>query len=512
MNENEFKPYDIEVEQGLLGAVLSDNRVLAVALATLVPDDFYDPFHARIFERMVIFDEDQRAITDLTLASSIKNDPAKETIDVPSYLYELSIAAPALPDPKAVEEMARIILEHRERRDARQAINEAYQDIYNGDVPLRALAQVIDVADRITLRVQNQRGTGDVDDHFANLARDVEHAAKGGRLPGVSTGLNSLDRQLGGYQPEDLIIVAGRPGMGKSAFACDQAVVAGRENDDHGHRRNDPTIFSLEMSGKENVARMIAELDYDESVALGRTPLKYSDIKKGRLNDDEFERFVLLGQKLQDFGIKVYDEGKMTVAKIGALARARAQLSPRRPFILVDNIQIVGFPEGYRGNRFEGLTEITGGLKALAKRLKCPVIALSHLNRGVETREDKRPNLGDLKESGSIEQDADAVLFLYRPEYYLRTQLKHARATKAKNRDDLEQSYENSKGVLEVDVAKNRAGGTGDVKVFCDIAHNAIREKRPTPGDGAPAQLTLERRLGDPLDYADLEARTGGNA
>lgn len=502
----EFLPYDVEVEQALLGSILIDNTALAVALAELTPSDFYDPLHQRIFERMIVFDEDGRPITDVTLGASLKNDPAAAELDLRNYLYAITVA---LARHGTIEDYCSILVELRERRDAREAINDAHSEIYYGEPTARALARVVDVADAIAVRQQHARGSADIRDAYEKLARNVEKAAQGGVLAGLTTGIDQLDRQLGGYMPSDLIIVAGRPGMGKSVFACQAARVAGQVSDGSG-RLYDPTIFSLEMSGQANAARLIAELDYDESIRQGRPPLQYTKIEKGRLTDDEFTRFVMLGSALQELGIKVYDEGRMTVSKIGSLARARAQLSPRKPFIIVDNLQIVGAPEGQRSsNRVEILTDITGALKALAKRLDCPVLALSHLNRGVEAREDKRPNLGDLRESGSIEQDADAVLFLYRPEYYLRTAIKHARATKSKNLDDLLVQQERTAGVLEIDVAKNRAGATGDVQVFIDVASNAIRSRKPEPGAGAPAQLPLAARYSDPLDgLEDLEKRS----
>lgn len=503
LGRGEFKPFDIEVEQSLLGALIVDNRKLSVAMADLSSEDFYDGFHARIFERMILFDEDGRSINDVTLASSLKNDPARKDLDIPGYLYSLTVIAGPTAD---VATCCKIIVEHRERREARDAINSSYQEIYFGEPTARSLLQVVDVADRIAVRSQRERGSGDIRDAVEGLARDVENAAKGGKLAGVSTGMAPLDRLLGGYMPSHLIIVAGRPGMGKSVVACQTAshvgsITEGRE------RLYDPTVFSLEMGGKENAARMIAELDYDESIAQGRAPLQYSKIMKGRLSDDEFERFVLLGQRLEDFGIKVYDEGKMTMQRIAALARARAQLSPRRPFIIIDNIQIVGENPSARG-RLEALTMISGEMKALAKRLDCPVMALSHLSRSVESREDKRPNLSDLRESGSIEQDADEVLFLYRPEYYLRAAVRHARASKSNKLADLEAALFRSEGVLEVLVEKNRSGATGAVELFVDVASNVVRAKKPAPGDGAPAQL----RLADPIDgitLEDHEKRTG---
>jgi replicative DNA helicase len=511
----EFLPFDVEVEQAILGAVLTENSSLPVALAELEEGDFYDPFHRRIFARMVLFDDEGRTISPLSLSSSLKKDPAGVDLGQQSetepeeavrrYFINLARSAPA---QTPVVEYCRILVELRERREARGAVEDASWELYRGEPTQDAITRVVEVADKIALRRQHARGSGDISDAFDKLARDVERASTTGQLPGITTGLAPLDRQLGGYMPSDLIVIAGRPGMGKSVFACQAARVAGGITDGQ-VRLHDPTIFSLEMSEKENAARLVAELDYDWAIREGRKPLEYTQLVKGRLKTEDFERFVLLGQALQDFGIKIYDEGRMTVAKIGALARARAQLSPRRPFVIVDNLQIVGSPPGFRGSRLEALTEITAQLKALAKKLDAPVLALSHLNRGVEAREDKRPNLGDLRESGSIEQDADAVLFLYRPEYYLRAALKHARALKNDKRIvELERQQEQDRGVLEIDVAKNRSGGTGDVRVFIDVASNAVRDKRPDPGEYGPARLP--GLGGDPLDgLDDLARRTG---
>lgn len=521
---DEFKPFDREVEWALLGSIIKDNRLLAVASAELAPSDFYDDFNGRVFERMILFDEDNRPISNLTLAASMKNDPAGKVFAeerknekpaptpeecIRDHLWTLADFAPIITKPP-VDEYCQIIIGHRERREARDAITQAADALWLGDETLGALTLIVDVSDRIAVRAQHRGGSSDLGDFYEDLTRDVERAATGGKIGGLTTGLTKLDHQLGGFMPEDFIVLAGRPGMGKSILGCHAAKVAASLRDPvTGAKEYDPMLFSLEMSGKENAARIIADLDFDESVRRGRTPLHYSRIIKGRLSDEEFERYILLGGVLRDLGVKLFDEGRVTMSKIAGLARARAQLSPRKPLVIIDHLQIVLGGKAYRGDRVQELTDITGQCKALAKRLKCPVIALSQLNRGVEQREDKRPNLGDLRESGSIEQDADAVLFLFRPEYYLRKAVKHAEAVKSRNLADLREELEAAQNVLEIDVAKNRSGGTGDVRLFVDVAASAIRDKRPGDED-APETRQLQLGGSEPLDgLSDLQKRTG---
>lgn len=512
----EFAPFDVQVEAAVLGSLMRYPEFIPVALAELTPADFYDPFHTRIFERIVLFDDDDRPATPLTLGSSLKNDPAGLEIAgsaqdevspaqaVRRYLAQMTLAAPSSSPPMA--EYCRILVDHRERREARQAIEDAEAELYRGDMVPAALGRVVEVADRITLRAQLKRSSASFLEVGHALAKDVERASQSGKLAGCPSGSARLDHQVGGFMAGDLVVLAGRPGMGKSVLGLQFARHAGSITDGL-NREYDPTIFSLEMSSKENAARVIAELDYDDAIRDGRKPLQYSQIIKGRLKDDQWERYVALTNMLGDFGIEVHDESRMSMQKIASIARARAQLSTRKPWVLIDHLQIVGSPARSQGNRVQDLTEITGQAKALAKRIGAPVIALSQLNRGVEAREDKRPNLGDLRESGSIEQDADVVLMLYRPEYYLRRTVKHAQATKAKNVGELEAELERKANVLEIEVAKNRSGGTGDVEIFIDVASSAVRDKRPEYGEVAP-RLALGT---EPLDgLADLDKQTGG--
>lgn len=518
----QFRPYDIEVEQAVLAAILRDRNSVAEVAAELVPGDFFDSLHARIYEKMLVLDELERPISVITLRAILKHDKdfqemsrrqedaATSFDEAVDYLEALDRFAPST--RRDLPDYVRIIIEFRIHRDALQATFDATAMMERGDPVETSLAPIQRVSDELIQLHQTRKGPSGLGDAYERLAREAELAAQGKLPGGCPTGTKGLDKQLGGYYGENFIIIAGRPGMGKSILGTTAIKAAALALDPAERRIYEPVAFSLEMSGRENAARLIADLDYDESIRLGRKPMQYADILRGRLDGEEWERFVLLGQELRDWGVDIYDEAKQTMGKIAALARASASRTDRRLLVVIDHLQIIAASDRYRGNRVEELTQTTGECKALAKRLNCPVIALSQLNRSVESREDKRPNLGDLRESGSIEQDADVVMFAYRPAYYLRSKIKHARATGAKNAADLELEMERDANLLEVDCAKNRNGSTGDVRLWIDVASSAVRDEKPEEG---PRRPPPQRDLySEPLDSAaaldDLAKRTGG--
>lgn len=513
-----FSAYDIGIEHAVLASILRDSSIMAEVAAELEPRDFFLPINAKIFEIMLVLDELEKPISVLSVRALVKNDPlyaeatkvqqdAAKTFEGASMDYVEAIAYEAASARQDVAQYCRMIVDYRIHRDALEATWAAYHKLEAGELVDTALDVVRQVGDDLVQRAQSFKGPSSIGHAVEELARDAEANANGTRSSGCTTGSLKLDKLIGGYHDENLIIIAGRPGMGKSILGTTALTAAVRILDAQGNRVYDPTSFSLEMSARENAARMIAEMDYDDARRQRRQPLTFRDIIQGRLNGDQWERFILLGQELSQLGIDVFDEGKMTMGKIASLARARAARSKRKPLIVIDHLQIVGAGDRYKGNRVEELTQITGEAKALAKRLRCPVIALSQLNRSVESREDKRPNLGDLRESGSIEQDADVVLMVYRPAYYLRKDLKHARAVKNSKRIlELEDMMESQSNTFEVDAAKNRNGPVGDVKLWIDVASSAVRDYAP----GEEPDPQPQMHFGDPLDaLADLDKRTG---
>jgi replicative DNA helicase len=514
-----FTPYDIEVEQTVLATLLTFDDTLPIVSALIEPADFYDPLHARIFEKMLVLEELERPITPRTMHAVMKNDPGIGDLkkaagdkwgERDNYLVMLADVVRPVPVVDELKDLARTIGALAVRRQAIDALADANDRLERGSKIETALASVVKVADQVALAEVHRTTSPELGDAFERLAREMDSA--GTRNRGLMTPWEKLNKLLGGLLPETLTVVAGRPGMGKSIFGTNLLRAAGAERDDQGCTVWLPTGFSLEMSQAENVARIIAEIDFRNCLKEGRTdPIHYSAIAKNRLSADQFTRYVLIGQTLRELGIEVYDQARMTMGRIRAIARARQALAPdKKVFCVIDHLQIVGVDGKRKGsNRIEDLTEISGLAKELAKALKAPVVALSQLSRGVEGREDKRPLLSDLRESGSIEQDADTVLMLYRPEYYLRHALRHARNAqgKAETVVRLENQLERDANKLDVDAAKHRHGSVGDVSLWVDVASGCVLNDAPGMDDGPQAALPLG---GEPLNgLDDLAKRTG---
>ncbi len=410
-------PYEIEVEQALLGEILVDNQAVERVSAILKAEDFYDPLHARLFEVMLTASErGGMVLTPLTLHAQMKADPGLMEVGGHAYLAGLVQAAPAIPN---VRDLARILHDLAVRRVligiGEDIVNTAYEAPH--DKPPKAQ---IEEAEKALYRVSesSKYGSGPID--FAeSLRRTVELAekaqARGGRISGLVTGFSDIDLLLGGLQPSDLIIVAGRPGMGKTSLATNMAfhttrayvrdIEAGAEVPSGA-----PVLFfSLEMAAQQLSARILSE----------QTEIEMWKIRNGRFTESEWEKFVLAMQDLSTLPLYIDDTGGISVAQIAARAR-RLKREKNIGCIMIDHIQLVA-GAGRTENRVQEITEISKALKILAKDLDVPVIALSQLSRSVDSRDDKRPVLSDLRESGSIEQDADVVMFVYREEYYLKS-------------------------------------------------------------------------------------------
>src|SRR6185312_9208175 len=342
-------------------------------------------------------------------------------------------------------------------------------------------------------------GAGPID--FAEaLHRTVELAekaqARGGRISGLITGFSDIDSLLGGLQPSDLIIVAGRPGMGKSSLATNMAFHSARayvQDKEAGAEvpRGAPVLFfSLEMAAQQLSARILSE----------QTEIEMWKIRNGKFSENEWEKFVLSMQDLSNLPFYIDDTGGISIAQIAARAR-RMQREKKIGCIMIDHIQLVA-GSGRTENRVQEITEISKALKVLAKELNVPVIALSQLSRGVDARDDKRPVLSDLRESGSIEQDADVVMFVYREEYYLKSREPDpGSAEHAKWLDKCERAHRRA----EVLVEKHRHGATNKIELFFDDRYtrfsNLAAEGRYTHLSSPASRVAA--REGDPGVWAD---------
>jgi replicative DNA helicase len=453
-------PYDIEVEQAVLGAILVDNRVLEAASALLKPEQFYDPLHQRIFTTMISAVERGTMVTPLTLHATMKADPGLVEVGGHTYLAGLAQAAPAMPN---MRDLARILADLALRR----ALIGIGEDIVNTayEAPGEKTPQSqIEEAEKKLYSVSETARFGQGPISFEeSLRRAVESAEKaqlrGGKISGVTSGFTDLDNLLGGLQPSDLLIVAGRPGMGKTALATNMAfnaamayatdVAAGEELP-----RGAPVLFfSLEMAAQQLSARVLAE----------RTEVEMWKIRSGRFAESEWEKFVLTMQELSSVPLFIDDTGGISIAQIAARSR-RMKREKDIGLIVIDYLQLIESSRRAE-NRVQEVTEITKGLKALAKELNVPIMALSQLSRGVDARDDKRPVLSDLRESGSIEQDADVVMFVYREEYYLKSREPEVgTAEHSKWLEKCEKVFRRA----EVLVEKHRHGATRKIELFFD--------------------------------------------
>ncbi len=454
-------PYDIDVEQALLGAVLVDNNAIERVSSILKAEHFYDPLHQRLYDLMLSQSErGGMVLTPLTLHAAMKADPGLQEVGGHAYLAGLAQAAPAMPN---VRDYARILHDLAVRRAliriGEDVVNNAYEAPH--DKPPQAQ---IEEAEKALYRVADTARYGEGPLSFAeSLRRAVESAeraqARGGRISGVATGFADIDSLLGGLQPSDLLILAGRPGMGKTSLATNMAFHASRaylQDVEAGAEvpRGAPVLFfSLEMAAQQLSARVLSE----------QTELEMWKIRNGKFSEEEWEKFVHTMQELSTLPFYIDDTGGISIAQIAARSR-RMKREKNIGCIMIDHIQLVA-GSGRAENRVQEITEISKALKVLAKELDVPVVALSQLSRAVDARDDKRPVLSDLRESGSIEQDADVVMFVYREEYYLKSREPEAGSTEhAKWIEKMERVHRRA----EVLVEKHRHGATNKVELFFD--------------------------------------------
>ena len=455
-------PYDIEVEQALLGSILVDNRALEPVSTILRADQFYDPLHQRLYETMLQSHErGGMVLTPLTLHATMKADPGLVEVGGHAYLVGLAQAAPALPN---VRDYARILSDLAVRRALIQLGEDIVNTAYEAPHEKPPQSQIED-AEKALYRLSDVARYGEGPLDFAeSLRRTVELAekaqARGGRISGVVSGFTDIDSLLGGLQPSDLLILAGRPGMGKSSLATNMAFHAARtytQDIEAGAEvpRGAPVLlFSLEMAAQQLAARILAE----------QTEIEMWKIRNGKFTDSEWEKFILTMQELSTLPLYIDDTGGISIAQIAARAR-RLKREKKIGLIIIDHIQLVAGTAKRAENRVQEITEISKSLKVLAKDLDVPVLALSQLSRGVDARDDKRPVLSDLRESGSIEQDADVVMFVYREEYYLKSREPDpSTPDHAKWLEKCERAHRRAELLVE----KHRHGATNKIDLFFD--------------------------------------------
>ena len=455
-------PHNIEAEQALLGAILINNEAFDRISSFLEPHHFFDPLHSRIFDTAAKFIQSGKNATPITLKTFFENEEAIGQVTVPQYLGRLASHATSIIN---AEDYGRTIYDLSVRRDLIIIGEDMVNVAYDSPVEMPPEKQIEDSEQRLYgLAERGKYGSGFM--AFSTALGDaIDMASKAyerqGGLSGLSTGLRDLDRALGGLQSSDLLILAGRPSMGKTALATNIAYNIAKsyraEQQPDGSMKpiNGGIVgfFSLEMSAEQLATRILSE----------QAEIGSEKIRRGMINEDEFRKLVEVSRVMSESPLYIDQTGGISIAQLAASAR---KLKRQRGLglLVVDYLQLLtGSAKKSSEGRVQEVTEITTGLKALAKELAVPVIALSQLSRQVENREDKRPQLSDLRESGSIEQDADVVMFVFREEYYV--QRAEPTITKVEEHQKWQDAMDQVQGIGEVIIGKQRHGPTGTVRL-----------------------------------------------
>lgn len=453
-------PHNIEAEQGVLGAMLVNNDAFYRVSDFLKPDHFFEPIHQTIFETISAIVRAGKIATPVTLKTFLPTDTDLGGMTVGQYLARLAAEATTIIN---AQDYGRTIYELAIRRQLIGVGEDMVNVAYDAPVDFAPRAQIEDAERRLYELAEAGRYDGGFQRFSQAMTTALDMAAnayqRDGKLSGISSGLRDLDARMGGLQRSDLIVLAGRPGMGKTSLATNIAynIAAAYESevqpDGSMKTINGGVVgfFSCEMSAEQLATRILAE----------QTEISSSAIRRGGITQTEFDKIRDYTIKLQNLPLYVDETGGLSISQLTARAR-RLKRQKGLDVIMVDYIQLLQGSGKRSDNRVQEVTEITTSLKALAKELNCPVVALSQLSRQVENREDKHPQLSDLRESGSIEQDADVVVFVYREEYYL--QAKEPRpGTPEHEKWQLEMDLAHRKA--EVIIAKQRHGPTGTVEL-----------------------------------------------
>ncbi len=464
-------PHNLEAEQALLGAILVNNEAAQKVQGFLMSEHFFEPVHGRIYESVVKLMDKNQIADPVKLKPYFEHDEALADVGGAQYLVRLAASAATIIN---TEDYGRTIYDLAMRRALIQIGEGMVIDAYDAPVDSEATEQISEAEKQLfDLAEMGQADSGaqSFSRALKTAVENIENAYKDpDSLSGITTGLAGLNRQIGGMHGSDLVILAGRPAMGKTALATNIAFnAAKRWTDDlvagHDMERSKGAVvcfFSLEMSADQLAARILsdrANLHYS-----GPDPIQSHAMRQGKLTEEQFQAIARAAIELEDMPLFIDDTPALSIAALRTRSR-RLKRQHKLGMIVVDYLQLLrgSAKNGGHENRVQEISEITRGLKGLAKELQVPVLALSQLSRQVEQRENKRPMLSDLRESGSIEQDADMVMFVFREEYYKEKE-KPAESDVAKHSEWLAE-MNNLYGKAELIVGKQRHGPVGTVKL-----------------------------------------------
>ena len=417
-------PQDLEAERAVLGSILISNAAADIAQGIVKDEDFYNPSHGKVYAAMLSLWDNNSAVDLITLQSYLTDTKELTTVGGPAMLVALTEAVPTAAN---IEYYAKLV---RSKSILRRLI-DAGTNIVKSGFDGGDAETVLDDAEQMVLDVRktsDRRGVLHIEEALKSAFAEIEelHANKRD-ITGIATGFQKLDFMTSGLQRSDLIIIAGRPGMGKTAFALNLAVNCSLK------ANAAVAVFSLEMADQQLVKRMLC--------SEGR--ISATNMRSGNLKDSDWPKLAKAAGALSEASIYIDDTGSIALSDLRGKCR-RLATEHGLDLIVIDYLQLMRGSKNAQGREQE-ISEISRGLKALAKELNVPVIALSQLNRSLESRPDKRPVLSDLRESGAIEQDADIIMFVYRDEYY--------------------NEESEDKGVAEVIIAKQRSGPTGKARL-----------------------------------------------
>jgi len=460
-------PHNIEAEQALLGAILVNNEALYRVSDFLEPEHFFETIHKGIYQLARELIRAGKIATPVTLKTFLDANVDIGGLTVSQYLARLAAEATTIIN---AADYGRTVYDLAVRRALITVGEDMVNVAFDAPVDFSPRDQIEDAERKLFELAESGRYDGGFQRFAQALTTAVDMAAhayqRDGKLSGLATGLEDLDRMMGGLQASDLVILAGRPGMGKTALATNLAYNVAKawrgevRADGHQITTNGGIVgfFSLEMSAEQLATRIIAE----------QTGIPSNQIRRGGISEADFEKIKDYSIELQNLPLYVDETGGLSVAQLAARAR-RLKRQRGLDLLVIDYLQLLqGSTKRSSENRVQEITEITTKLKALAKELNVPVLALSQLSRQVESRDDKRPQLSDLRESGSIEQDADVVMFVYREEYYhqMRKPLESNREKFAEWLAEADKVH----GKAEVILGKQRHGPTGTVELQFDAA------------------------------------------
>ena len=468
---NNFKqenklPSNIEAEQALIGSILVNNDIIDEISNIVNHKNFYDPLHSKIYNLIENLHNKGMIANPITLKNSIENDAALSEIGGTEYLVKLTRFSSSV---KQSIDYAKIVHEKFVKRELVQ-ISETLSDEAVDETIDKTGENIIqdtekslfDLAERGTFH-QSFLKFNQALDQTIEMATNAMKSDHG--IVGVPTGLNDLDERLGGLHRSDLVIIAGRPSMGKTALATNIGYYAAKKILDD-NKKSSIAFFSLEMSSEQLSTRILSE----------QSRIKSNDIRRGKVTEEEFNRLIETSRNIHNLPLYIDETPAIAISTLSNRARRIKRLFGL-DLIIVDYIQLMTTSSKRYDGRVQEISEITQGLKALAKELSVPVLALSQLSRAVEQRDDKKPQLSDLRESGSIEQDADVVMFVFREEYYLERKepklgtIEHGE-WQAKMNDII--------GSADIIIGKQRHGPTGNIQVEFEGIYTKFKDASKT--------------------------------